>query len=94
MEKNEVSIHEAKLFIALRQSGKQWMTSKDVAKASGVAERTARSHLLKLSQMGIAECAEVFPGHRYRMAEKAAKRNGGYLHRLQKACEVFALAGG
>lgn len=91
MEKNEVSIHEAKLFIALQKTGQTWITSKDAAKASGVAERTARSHLLKLSQMGIAECAEVFPGHRYRLAAKADKRNGGYMRRLQMACEVFAL---
>ena len=91
MEKNEVSIHEAKLFIALQKSGRAWVTSKGVAAASGVAKRTARSHLLKLSQMGIAECAEVFPGHRYRMAEKTDKRNGGYLRRLQEACGVFGL---
>ena len=92
MEKNEVSIHEAKLFLALRKAGQKWITSKEVAKASGIRERTARAHLLKLATLGIIECAEVFPGHRYRIAAKADKRNGGYLRRLESACEVFGLS--
>jgi hypothetical protein len=47
--------------------------------------------LLKLTRMGILECAEVFPAHRYRMAEKAGKRNGGYVTRLEQVCEIFGL---
>jgi len=92
MEKNEISLHEVKLFLALQKNVAQWMTSKELAKASGVAERTARAHCYKLAKLGLVDTAEVFPAHRYRMAEKADKRNGGYLQRLQAACEVFGLS--
>lgn len=37
MERNEISSHEARLFLALQDAGK-WLTSKEVAKAAGVAE--------------------------------------------------------
>lgn len=93
MEKNEVSIHEAKLFLVLRGGGTGWITSRDAAKASGISERTARAHLLKLAKMGLVDQAEVFPAHRYRLAAKADKRNGGYVRRLESACEVFGLGG-
>jgi Fic family protein len=91
MEKNEVSLHEAKLFLVLRNLKAGWITSREAAKASGIAARTARAHLLKLAQIGIVEQAEVFPAHRYQLASKADKRNGGYLRRLEAACEVFGL---
>lgn len=91
MEKNEVSIHEARLFLALRKAGETWATSKEFAKAADVADRTARAHLLKLSNLGIVDTAEVFPAHRYRLAIKASKRNGGYMQRLDAACAVFGL---
>lgn len=91
MEKNEVSLHEVRVFIALENLGTAWATSKEIARASAVAERTARAHLLKLSKLGIAETAEMFPAHRYQLAAKAGKRNGGYLRRLQQAREIFGL---
>ena len=91
MEKNEVSIHEAKLFLAVQKSGVAWRTSKDLAKLAGINDRTARAHCYKLAKLGLIDTAEVFPAHRYRMAEKADKRNGGYLRRLQAACDVFGL---
>ncbi len=86
MERNEVSLHEVKVYLTL---GCGWVTAKEVAAKATVAERTARAHLLKLVRLGIAEQAEVFPAHRYRMAEKAGKRNGGYVQRLEQAREIF-----
>lgn len=90
MERKEISIHEVKLFLALKAAGATWTTSKDLAAATGVAERTARAHMLKLARLNIADLAEVFPAHRYRLAEKAAKR--AYMARLLMAVEVFGLA--
>jgi DNA-binding CsgD family transcriptional regulator len=92
MEKNEVSIHEAKLFVALAKNGTEWRTSKELAKVAGLNERTARAHCYKLAKLGLVDTAEVFPAHRYRMADKADKRNGGYVRRLRAACEVFGLS--
>ncbi len=90
METSEVSQHQVKVFRAL-ESAKGWVTSSDVAATSGVAARTARAHLLKLVQLGIADQAEVFPAHRYRLSEFAEKRNKTYLQRLNHAAEVFQL---
>lgn len=89
MERNEISIHEVRVFQFLKGGGDKWVTAKDVAAAASVASRTARAHLLKFVKLGIADQAEVFPAHRYRMAEKASKRNAGYMLRLESACEVF-----
>jgi predicted ArsR family transcriptional regulator len=91
MEKNEVSIHEARLFAVLRGLGMAWITSAEAAKIAEISPRTSRAHLLKLTSLGIVETAAVFPGHRYRLAEKADKRNGGYLRRLEFACEIFGI---
>ena len=91
MEKSEVSIHEVKLFRALEMSKEQWKTSKDLAAAAGINERTARLHCYRLSKLGLVDTAEVFPAHRYRLAPKADKRNAGYINRLRSACEVFSM---
>lgn len=89
MERNEISAHEVRVFECLRGAKGKWLTAKDVAVATEVADRTARAHLSKFVKLGIADQAEVFPAHRYRLAEKAGKRNAGYLLRIEAACEVF-----
>ena len=91
MEKNEISVHEVRVFIAVQNITPRWATSSEIATLANVARRTSRHHLLKLTQLGLVECADVFPGHRYRIAEKADKRNGGYLRRLEFAVSVFDL---
>ena len=92
MERNEVSIHQVLVFRAL--STDRWRTSREVGEllAGKVGDRTVRAHLLALVRLGLVEQAEVFPGHRYRLAEKAKQRNGGYLARLERAAEVFGIA--
>lgn len=90
-EKNEISIHEVRIWIAAQQA-KGWTTAKEIADVAKVAGRTARLHLLKLSRLGLLDVAEVFPGHRYRVSEKADKRNAGYHQRITKAAEVFGLS--
>jgi DNA-binding IclR family transcriptional regulator len=91
MERNEVSLHEARIFTALERAG-GWLTNREIAQAAGVAGRTARAHSLRLVRLGILDLAEVFPAHRYRLSEKAAKRNAAYFQRLRQACEVFGIA--
>jgi len=91
METSEISLHEAKLYQALEKRGAAWSTAKELAKDAGIAERTARAHLLKLAKLNLMDVVEVFPAHRYRLAEKAEKRNAGYLARLIYAVEVFGI---
>lgn len=89
VETSEISIHELRIFRTLETAGGKWLSSKAVAEQSRVSPRTARGHLLKFVQLNIAEQAEVFPGHRYRLATLASKRNPGYMLRLERAAEVF-----
>ena len=90
IEKNEISEHEIRVFLFVAKSS-QWVSSKDISNGAKVAPRTARSHALKLVKLGLFDVAEVFPSHRYRLSEKAEKRNASYFIRLQKAAEIFGL---
>lgn len=90
MERNEVSLHEVKLFVALKAKP-EWRTSKDLAAEAGIADRTSRAHLVKMVKLGLVDVAEVFPAHRYKLSEMAGKRNAAYLNRLANACEIFGV---
>jgi hypothetical protein len=73
MEKNEISIHGIKVFKAIKDAGK-WVSNLEIASAiDGVSNRTIRAHTLRLVQMGRLDQAEVFPSHRYRLAEKPTR---------------------
>lgn len=91
MERNEISVHEARAFVVLRKEH-SWITSKELAERAEIAGRTARSFMLKFVRLGIVDIAEVFPGHRYRLSEKARSRNAAYFQRLEMALDVFGLA--
>jgi DNA-binding IclR family transcriptional regulator len=88
MESAEVSLHQLMVYEAVKNST-GWITNKDIAKLSGVNERTARAHVYKLVNLEVFEQAEVYPGHRYRLSEKAKKRKVAYLDRLDQARKVF-----
>lgn len=89
VEKGEISLHEVKLYRVFTDTPSEWLTNKEVAASSGVAERTARMHTLRLVKLGILDLAEVFPAHRFKLSSMANKRNQSYLLRLERACEVF-----
>jgi predicted ArsR family transcriptional regulator len=89
-ERNEVSVHEARVYLALL-AGDRWLTANDVAEQASVAPRTARAHCLKLVRLGLVDQVETFPAHRYRWSEKGSKRNRGYLQRLEQAVSVFGI---
>lgn len=91
METNEVSLHQIKVYMAVKDAGENWLTSAEICAKAGVAPRTARAHALKLVNLGIFDQADVFPAHRYRMAETSVNRNKGYLLRIEKAMSVFGL---
>ncbi len=91
-ERNEVSIHEVKVFRVLADAEKVWLSNKDIAdRIEGVMPRTVRAHTLKLVKLGLLDQAEVFPGHKYRLAVTAIKRNRAYLQRIAQAAEIFGL---
>lgn len=89
MEKKTISLHEIKLFRALVETDR-WITSRELAKKAAIGERTARHHLKRFVETGLCDIAEVYPGFRYRLLNKAPKRGGAYLERLQNAMQVFS----
>lgn len=92
VERNEISRQEVEVFRVLLLNSKTWMTNKDLAQqCKGVAPRTVRAMTLKFVNLGILDQAEVFPGHMYRIAAKADKRNRGYVDRLRQVAEVFGI---
>lgn len=90
-ERSEVSLHEVKTFMVLRDSPDVWMTNAEISAKSGVNPRTTRLHTLRLVKLGMLEQAEVFPAHRYRWSTRATRRNAAYAQRLEAAIDVFGV---
>jgi hypothetical protein len=92
MEGNEISIQEAQTFNAF-QKCTAWITSKDLIKqlSDGPAPRSVRHYLAKFVKLGLADVMELWPGHRYRLSDKADKRNTAYFQRLTQAIDAFGL---
>lgn len=91
MERSEISLHEVNIYRVFKEHSKAWLTHKDIAKLSqSKSDRTVRAHTLKLVRLGILDQAELFPQHRYRLSQKADKRNKGYMQRLDEADVIFA----
>ena len=88
-ETPEISRHLLAVFVHLRDR-KGWHTSKHIAEQTKISDRTARAHLLRLVRLGIVDQAEVFPAHRYRLSDKADKRNKAMMLRFKVAEEVLA----
>ena len=91
MERNKISVEQARAFVALRRNKERWITSTELAKVANIGERTGRLYLEKYSKLGLVDRIEVSPAYKYRLSEKASKRNAGYFGRLEKAREVFGL---
>lgn len=92
-EGNEVSIHEVLVWKHFEKNAGRWFSINELKPTLGdkMVPRTIRNHANKLASLGILDMAEVFPGHRFRLSEKASKRNAGYLQRLQVAAEVLGV---
>lgn len=88
MEQAEISVHQVRIYRSL-VSTKRWMTTKEVAAVAAVSLRNASLHLSRFVKLGICDQAEVYPGHRYRLSEKADKRNIAYMQRLRQAEEAL-----
>lgn len=90
METAEVSMHQARVFRYLQRTP-GWLSNHDIAHALAMPGRTVRAHTRKLVALGLCDQVEVFPGHHYRLADQAQKRNPGMWQRLEQAAEVFQL---
>lgn len=88
-ERSEISLHEVKLFRAMKADPTKWFTNQELAAVCEFSERTVRAHTLRFVKLGLLDQAEVFPSHRFRFSQKAKRRNIAYLQRLEQADEVF-----
>lgn len=92
IEKNEISIQEAKFYATIKNISKdRWVTAREVKDMAEIGGSSSRIYALKLTKLGILDLAEVWPAHRYRVSDKASKRNKAYLQRLENALEVFSI---
>jgi hypothetical protein len=93
MERSEISLHELKVYLALKNNSDKWLSNEDIAgMVTGVSPRTIRQHTRRLVKLGVIDQAEVFPRHHYKISEKAGKRNQSYVARLESAAVVFGLS--
>jgi hypothetical protein len=93
MERNEISTHEVRVYLALKSMPDKWLTNLEISNLSnGVSPRTVRAHTLRLVKLGILDQAEVFPAHRYKFSAKGDKRNRAYTIRLDQAAEIMGLS--
>jgi predicted DNA-binding transcriptional regulator len=91
-EKNyKISPHEVRVYQTLLTYPAEWMTNREIAAAANVKERTARHHTFLFVAFGIADVEPVFPGYKYRLADKVEKRNCEYFAKLEKAFKVLKL---
>jgi hypothetical protein len=74
-ERSTVSLHEVKVWLAVRDKSGQWRTNDEIAKEAGVKVRTARQYTLRLVKRGLLERAEKFPAYRYRLAKRGVERS-------------------
>jgi predicted transcriptional regulator of viral defense system len=88
-ERRTVSLHEVKVWLALRGKPGQWLTNDEIAKESGVRVRTARQYTLRLVKQGLLERAETFPAYRFRLASKVEP--SAYQQRIEAVIEAFGL---
>src|SRR5438309_558618 len=89
MESRSISIQEIRVFQTLRAHAGEWLTNHEIAEEAAVADRTARAHTAHFVEVGIAEVAELFPAHRYRLTDRASLTDAGYFDRLEQAVAVL-----
>lgn len=84
-----ISRHEVQVFKALLAT-REWISVAELAKLAEVAPRTARAHATKLTDRGLVERAEVFPGYRYRITRNAVRST--YDAELRSAADAMGVA--
>lgn len=81
------SEHEVLLYRVLVMAN-GWLSSSDIADRAGVARRTGRHHLARMTDLGIAERQELHDGYRYRLMPHPPAAEVERLTRAAEALEV------
>lgn len=88
-ERSEISEHEVKIFVLLKEQPEKWFTHNEIATETKMSERTVRAHTARFVKLGLLDLAELFPRHRYRYSAKGIRRNKAYSLRLENAASIF-----
>lgn len=86
---DQISLHEATVYLLLVNNRDRWFTSKELAAEANVSGRSARLFAAKLAEMGIADRLETYPGYRYRIAAGSQRRHAEYIQRLTEVAQVL-----
>jgi DNA-binding transcriptional ArsR family regulator len=86
-----ISLHEARLFCALKKAQETWQTTKELAASTRMSDRTVRMHILRFVKSGISQEMRIFPGYRYKLSTESKGLDAEYLRRLEDAVEIFDL---
>lgn len=77
-----ISEHEVKVFLALKGCGR-WITAKDLAEKTNVANRTVRGHLTKFVKCGMADVIKQYPGYRYKLKLEPCAEAKAYIAEIE-----------
>jgi len=88
MKASEISLHQLRVWEFVRDLG-TWVSVADIQQATGVCPRTARHHARNLTDQGLLERVDVFPGARFRVLPDPERRNPELMARLERAREAF-----
>ena len=84
----EIGPHLLRTFSFVQEAGR-WVTITDIAEGANVSRRTANNHAQKFVALGVFEMVELAGGHRYRLADNAARKSRGLFDRLDAAREAL-----
>jgi DNA-binding IscR family transcriptional regulator len=90
MQGIEISTQQVRAYRALQAADGQWITSRAIAQAANIAERTARGIAKKLTEFGLVEARTTASGNFYRLSCNNT-HNRDYLVRLEQTAEVMGL---
>jgi len=83
----EISPHLTKVYRSFDVD--DWKTSASIAAAVEISPRTARKHLLALTEAGVLEQKDLFPGYRFRLIPKPSPAARKLIGEIEAAAEVF-----
>lgn len=93
MTGKEISVHHAKVYLAVKGANGRWVTNPDLYNlVPDVAPTTIRIATLDLYKRGLLERVEAHPLFRYRWSARREGRDHEFEVRLEAACEAFGLS--
>lgn len=92
--RTEISVHRAKVFLALKSTAGRWVTNPEVySLLPDVSPCVIREETLNLFKRGILERIKGHPFYYYRWSTRREGRDHDFEIKMAAACEAFGLAG-